>query len=212
MTIYVKAEKKVELINKRTITIKDVCEVVVDDVSIKKTIEDAILLIVQNDKTGTYLLSITDIIKSINKLYPNFTIINLGEKDIFVDYKPKAIKLNKYLQVVKIIFICIVVFSGSGVAIMSFYNDAQVGKVLIQIHKVIFNETVENPLLINISFSVGLFFGMVVFFNHFAGVKITDDPTPIEVEMSLYEKDVTDILIDYLSNESTKEKSNDSNI
>ena len=36
----------------------------------------------------------------------------------------------------------------------------------------------------------------MVFYNHFAGVRFSSDPTPIEVEMDKYEKDVDDTLID----------------
>ena len=35
-----------------------------------------------------------------------------------------------------------------------------------------------------------------VFFNHFGGRKITEDPTPMEVEMRVYEDDVNKTLIE----------------
>lgn len=38
--------------------------------------------------------------------------------------------------------------------------------------------------------------GIIVFFNHIGGRRITKDPTPIEVEMRVYEKDVNDALIE----------------
>lgn len=148
----------------------------------------------------------TNIVKNIIKKYPESTIINLGEQDIFIDYKPKVEQKIYFIQLLKVIFICMVVFSGSAIAIMSFYNDAQIPKVLITFHKIIFNEETKNPLLINLSFSCGLLFGMTMFFNHIFGKKITDDPTPIEIEMSLYENEVTDVLIDYLN---TSPDSND---
>ena len=46
-----------------------------------------------------------------------------------------------------------------------------------------------------ISYSMGLAIGIVVFFNHIGGRRITKDPTPIEVEMAIYEKEVNDALI-----------------
>jgi stage V sporulation protein AA len=41
--------------------------------------------------------------------------------------------------------------------------------------------------------------GIIVFFNHFMGKKITDDPTPIEVEMALYETEVVETVLDALN-------------
>jgi stage V sporulation protein AA len=65
-------------------------------------------------------------------------------------------------------------------------------------------------LIINIPYSVGLATGIIVFFNHFTRKKITDDPTPIEVEMALYETEVNETVLDVLNtraNELTSAKS-----
>ena len=43
---------------------------------------------------------------------------------------------------------------------------------------------------------LGLLIGITLFFNHIGGRRITTDPTPIEVEMRIYEKDVDDTLIE----------------
>ena len=37
--------------------------------------------------------------------------------------------------------------------------------------------------------------GIIVFFNHFAVAKLSTDPTPIEVEMRLYEDNINKTLI-----------------
>ena len=50
--------------------------------------------------------------------------------------------------------------------------------------------------ILEISYSIGLGLGIVVFFNHFARWKITTDPTPLEVEMRLYEENICKTLID----------------
>ena len=44
-------------------------------------------------------------------------------------------------------------------------------------------------------YSVGLAVGILVFFNHFAVKKLNTDPTPLEVEMRLYEENVCKTLI-----------------
>ena len=42
---------------------------------------------------------------------------------------------------------------------------------------------------------MGLAAGIILFFNHAGKFKISDDPTPFEVQMRLYEKDVNDTLM-----------------
>ena len=50
--------------------------------------------------------------------------------------------------------------------------------------------------LLEVSYSIGLAVGIIVFFNHIGGRRITKDPTPIEVAMKTYEDDVNTTLIE----------------
>ena len=43
---------------------------------------------------------------------------------------------------------------------------------------------------------MGLFIGIVIFYDHFAGQKLSKAPTPLEVEMDKYDKDVLESVID----------------
>ena len=63
-------------------------------------------------------------------------------------------------------------------------------------HTVIIGKPAEGINILEISYSIGLAIGIIVFFNHIGGRRITKDPTPIEVEMRIYEKDVNTALIE----------------
>ncbi|HAX34118.1 MAG TPA: stage V sporulation protein AA, partial [Tyzzerella sp.] len=41
--------------------------------------------------------------------------------------------------------------------------------------------------------------GIIVFFNHFSKITLTQDPTPIEIEMTTYEKETNASVIDHLN-------------
>ena len=43
--------------------------------------------------------------------------------------------------------------------------------------------------------AAGLAIGIILFFNHAGKIKLNDDPTPFEVQMRLYERDVNDTLM-----------------
>ena len=46
------------------------------------------------------------------------------------------------------------------------------------------------------SYSVGITVGILVFFNHFGKKRFTVDPTPMEVQMRLYENDIQTTLVE----------------
>ena len=61
----------------------------------------------------------------------------------------------------------------------------------------------DGVTVLEFSYSLGLTFGILIFFNHFATWKLTVDPTPFEVEMRLYEENLNKALI---QNHGRKEK------
>lgn len=200
MDIYIKPIKKAPISDRNTIYVKDVCSV-----SAEKNVADKVnnikLLQIDKSEDANYLISVIDIIKAIKKVYPDYTVNNVGEMDTLIDYKPKKNEKNNFLKWLKITAVCIILVAGSATAIMSFHSDAQMPQVFKNYYKIFFGKESEKPLIIDIPYSFGLAVGIIVFFNHFAGKKITDDPTPIEVEMSLYDTEVSDALIEKLSEE-----------
>ncbi len=78
---------------------------------------------------------------------------------------------------------------------MTFNNDANVTDVFGNLYRLIMGAEPQGITVLEISYSAGLSLGILVFFNHFASWKITVDPTPIEVEMRLYEENLDKALI-----------------
>ena len=50
--------------------------------------------------------------------------------------------------------------------------------------------------VLEISYSIGIGLGVVLYFNHFGRRKFTQDPTPLEVEMRVYEDDIDTTIIE----------------
>jgi stage V sporulation protein AA len=55
--------------------------------------------------------------------------------------------------------------------------------------------------LLEISYAVGLPLGIIIFFNHFSKMKAGKDPTPMQVQLRLYEADLDETLIENKSRE-----------
>ena len=73
---------------------------------------------------------------------------------------------------------------------MTFHIDIGIQKTFQRFYEQLMG--VEKPPVteLEISYSIGLAVGIIVFFNHFSKRKITQDPTPIEVEMKKYNQDL----------------------
>lgn len=198
MDIYIKPEKKVNITGEGILRLKDVAQVLAEK-NIKTQVENLHLMKIEGNEKKNLLVSVIDIVEKINAALPGNTINNLGECDTVVEYSPRKKRQSKALLWLKVFFVSIVLLAGSATAIMSFHSDAQISTVFENYYYIFFNEKIENPMIIDLPYSLGLAFGIIVFFNHFSGKKITNDPTPIEVEMSVYESEVTDSLIDTLN-------------
>lgn len=205
MDIYIKPEKKIKFQKTGTVHIKDIAEVYSES-TLRKKAENIKIMEIKEEKNKCYLISVIDIINAIDRALPGNTISNVGEMDTIVEYE-KPRKKNKIWLYTKIIFVALVLFAGSATAIMSFHSDAQMATVFENYYYIFFGERIENPAIIDLPYAIGLAVGIVVFFNHLGNKKLTSDPTPIEVEMSVYEDDVNTNIIDTLN----KEKNNGGN-
>lgn len=155
-------------------------------------------------KKQSEVFSLLKIIELIGKEYPNVDIQNIGEKDFIIEYEPMA--ENKWVQYGKVLVLCVFIFFGSAFTIMTFNNDVGVDKVFREFYKQVMGRTSDGFTMLEISYAIGLSLGILIFFNHVGRKKITHDPTPIQVEMRTYEKDVDTTFIE---NAGRKGTSND---
>lgn len=202
MEIYIKPDKKIQVYKTGPVHIKDIAEIYAEK-NLKKHIENIKIANIKENKNKCYIVSVIDVINSIDKALPGNTINNVGEMDTIIEFSKQKEK-NKLWLYSKLLFVALVLFAGSATAIMSFHSDAQMSTVFENYYYIFFGERIENPAVINLPYALGLAVGIIVFFNHFGNKKLTSDPTPIEVELSVYEDDVNTNIIDTLN----KEKNN----
>ena len=85
----------------------------------------------------------------------------------------------------------------------AFNTDVDVEGLFDNIHTMFTGRPSSGFSVLEITYSIGIGIGVVFFFNHFGRRKITQDPTPMEVQMRLYEDDVDSTI---LEQERRKEK------
>ncbi|MBQ2679489.1 MAG: stage V sporulation protein AA [Firmicutes bacterium] len=202
MEIYIKPAKKVFISMRKSVYLKDVAEIYTKSRQ-KSEINNLIVLQIKEDAHHTEVISVIDIIKLLDTNFPGNTVINVGENNIVVDYTPRPKKDTKFINFMKIMMITIITFIGSATAIMSFNSEGQIPRILENFYYIFFRKNEINPAVVTIPYSVGICLGIIIFFNHFSKAKLTIDPSPIEVEMTTYEKETIESIIDNKEREGT---------
>ena len=185
-TVYVKAAGDCVVYDKN-ITFGDVLKIECTNIGVLRAIKQMELY--QFNHEHAVVFSILKVIERIHQDYPNVDVVNCGESDFIVEYQKSTVK-SSLVEKLKLIAVSVIVFFGSAFTIMTFHNDVGIQEVFQMFYEQLMGE--EKPLVteLEISYSVGLAVGIIVFFNHFSKKKITKDPTPIEVEMKKYNKDL----------------------
>ena len=198
LEVYIKPRKKAVLTGKRIVMLKDVAEYWSRNKNIGET---AVFKIPENARETDFILSVIDIVSVLNRKYENLSVNLSGETETIIEYSPEKKEVNRFWNWTKLLFACAILFSGSVTAVMSFNSDAQIPVIFQNLYTVFTGEYNYKPYLLYIFYSIGLAVGIFGFYNHIAGKSLTKDPTPIEVQMSLYDKQVDDKVIETLDKE-----------
>ena len=98
-------------------------------------------------------------------------------------------------RVAVLILAWLLLFFGSGLAIMNFHTDVSMKEVHRRISELMTGKTTEHPLWFQIPYSFGIGLGMIVFFNHLFRKRFNEEPNPLEVELYMYEENVNAYVI-----------------
>lgn len=199
-TLYLKIEKNT-IVTDRHVKLSDIAKLECADPAIPRqlkqkkiyTFQDAID--VRKQKNQMQVFSVLKIIELIHEEYPNVDISNEGESDFIVEYIPYPVK-PKWINAIKTVLLCVVVFFGSAFTIMAFNNDIGVNQVFSKFYLQVMGSGPGGVSELEVSYCIGLGLGIVIFFNHVGRKKITPDPTPIQVEMRKYETDIDTTFIE----------------
>ena len=152
------------------------------------------VLNIRSEKKERYVMSVMDLIRKMEQLDDRVEINNIGETDCIIDYQP-APACRPVREWLKTAAVCVIAFFGAAFAIMTFNNDVDVTKVFQEIYYVVTGRESDGFTILELSYSLGLAADIIGFFNHFSKWKINTDPTPLEVEMRLYEDNISKTLI-----------------
>lgn len=192
--VYLKAERNIE-VQREDVFLSDAASVRCANPQIEAKAKSIKIYKFHNGEDQKCVISILKIISLIENACPGVTVESLGEADVLVE----RVNVNRHKgwqQWLKAAFVSLISFFGTAFTIMAFHNDISIREVFAQIYRVIMGGESSGFTVLEVSYSLGLAIGIILFFNHIGGRRITKDPTPIEVAMKKYEEDVDKTLID----------------
>jgi stage V sporulation protein AA len=181
------------LAEKRKVKVKDVAKVVCHNPDVKFAVESMEIMSFSGTKEQQ-VVSIMYILEMMQQKFPECQTITLGATEVVIYYRTYNSSKNM-LEWLKFVLVAVIAFVGAGFSIMSYNSDVNmVGQ--LEVMQNIFVGDSENAFPIaGAAYSLGLFVGIILFFNHGARKKFTDDPTPLQVQMRQYEKEVNQAIV-----------------
>lgn len=185
------------------VTIGDVAKLECADSAVVNRLKTEKLVTMGGKNGKRCVISALMVIEKIHEVYPELDVQNVGEPDFIVSYQTK--KTPPAVENLKVFFVCAVVFFGSVFSMMSFNEDVSTLDSFRKVYTWVIGTPPQGVTILEITYSLGLSIGIIVFFNHFGKAYLTDEPSPVEVEMSEYEKQINTTLIQHRGREG-KEK------
>ena len=192
--LYLKTERNSQ-VDHIDVRLGDVAKLECVNSSIKNRLKTMKLLKIQAQKSDRYVFSVMKVIEQIHEIYPELEIQNLGETDFIIEYESPDYAKDRF-NTLKVAVLCILIFFGSAFSIMVFNNDVGVDEVFAQTYQLFTGRESDGYTVMELGYSIGIAVGIIVFYNHFGGKRITKDPTPMEVQMRQYEDDVNTTLVE----------------
>lgn len=208
IVLYLNAKQNVAL-TKSDVELCDVASVYCEDETVKAKVEALKIHRFRQDGQPRVVISILKIIEQITKLCPGISVESIGETDIIIQKASlehdKPEQKHSLWAYVKIAIVALICFFGSAFTIMAFHNDVGLSDVLSRIYELVMGVESDGYTPLEISYSIGLAVGIIVFYNHIGGKRLTSDPTPLEVEMRNYERDVNQAIVEMADRQKLEE-------
>ena len=187
-TVYIKCDRNVE-VQSADVFLKDLADVHCADRTVQAKCRALKVNHFEKNEEKRCVFSSIKLVELMEKSCPGINVEIIGETDVLVEWV-NVHKHKKSSQWMKAALVSLISFFGTAFTIMAYHNDSGVNEVFEEVYHIVMGRAPIGLNVLEVSYSVGLAAGIIIFFNHIGGRRLTKDPTPIEVAMRNYEKDV----------------------
>lgn len=205
-TVYLKCERNVE-VKSQDVFMSDVGTIRCSDGALSAKIKALKVHHFGTEGPRRCVISALKLVELMENECRDINVQIVGEPDVLVEW----INVNKHKgwqQWLRAVLVCFVSFFGTAFTIMAYHNDVGINEVFTQLYTMVMNREPRGLNILEVAYSIGLAAGIILFFNHVGGRRLTKDPTPIEVSIRKYEEDVDKALIAQAGREGKEEEAN----
>ncbi len=168
------------------ISVGMLAEVASDDAELERRLRGTPFLKPLREGQGATVVSSLDFVRAVRLIDPTLDI-DLSGAD-FTVVKPR-VRQSPFWAGFWIISVSLVLFFGAMMAIIAFHADTDMGQVHQAIYHLVTGNPTEHPLVLQIPYSIGVGLGVLIFFNAFSRRRPSSDPSPLDVQMHLYDQE-----------------------
>jgi stage V sporulation protein AA len=189
--VYLQLKKRVKARVGEILLLKDLAQLLTDEDH--EDLNDLPILRLRKDQGSHMVVDVMDVLRKIRQQHPEVEVRSVGPLQTIIEVEA----VYKVPSGVLVALVWLLLFIGSALAIMNFHTDVSMKAVHERIYYLITGEHNSKPLLLQIPYSIGIGLGMVLFFNHLFKRKFNDEPSPLELEVFLYQENIDQFVIDH---------------
>ena len=188
--VYVKLKGKVKHSPGTALRVGDVADILTDS-SYESAIRDTVLHVLRPEDGNRYVVDLMHVISAVHKFVPDAAVHGIGAGQMLVE-----VQITKRpVSILLVAFVWLVLFIGSALAIMNFHTDVSMQEVHERVYELVTGRKTAHPLILQIPYSIGVGAGMILFFNHLFRKRFNDEPSPLELEMFLYQQNLDEYVL-----------------
>jgi len=199
--LYLRLRKRLAVKPQSVITLGDICQLFWDGKR-EEAISRIPIYRVKPEDGNLVIIDIMQVIERLRFAYPEVELEVQGASQIIVE----VLNPRKKATPVLVTLVWVLLFIGAGLAIMNFHTDVSMPEVHRRIFYLITGEKNQHPLWLQIPYSIGIGLGMILFFNHIFQKKINEEPSPLEVELFMYQQNLDQYYIEHENKENQRTK------
>jgi stage V sporulation protein AA len=188
--MYIRLRHRLQVKPKDKVLLKQISQFIVHP-ALERSLSNLLVHDISPQDEHLVVIDIMKVIDLIKEFDPDLEVESFGPTQTIVE----IVHPRKSPQFLLVLFVWLLLFVGSGLAIMNFHEDVSMLAVHQKIFKMITGEEQEHPLLLQIPYSVGIGIGMILFFNHLFKKRLNEEPSPLEVEMFLYQQNLDQYVV-----------------
>ncbi|CAH1197353.1 hypothetical protein PAECIP111891_01181 [Paenibacillus allorhizoplanae] len=188
--LYIRLRRKARVRKGQIVRLHHIAQLFVEP-EYEQALNELIIHQPQQEDGNRVLIDMLLIIRKVKKRFPELQVEHFGEPHVLLEIYTDNKKANPLL----IVIVWLLLFIGSGLAIMNFHADVSMLAVHQRIYELMTGKKVDHPLILQIPYSIGIGVGMVLFFNHLFKKKFNEEPSPLEVEMFMYQENINHYVI-----------------